>query len=271
MKNYFVILISITIISCADNSKKNIPIQIDSSEVFSETGTSLDGIWGLTNYFDTIITHRELAKYRMQRPTWFGILLDIRDYKIFNYGSIYNDSDFYHLNNDTITTFETFDGDWWLIKNSSELILKQIPDARIPDSTMYIYRKRDDLFFMTQNFSATYKSEKIEPHVQSYFEKELFVGSYKIKDTEQKVSFESDNSIVGLQNYKTFKLDNYFGTYHPFNNEDVLFLTKESSREQDFWNWKFIGNELILTKFDDDPKNGDGFVLTKEIIRLIKD
>jgi hypothetical protein len=271
VKHYFVILIGITIISCTDNTSKNNPVQIDSREVLYKTETSIDGIWGLTNYFDTIIAHRELARYRMQRPTWFGILLDIRDYKIFSYGSIYHDSDFYQLNNDTITTFETFDGDWWLIKKSSELILKQMPEARIPDSTIYIYRKRKDLFFMTQNFNPIYKSEKIEPHVQSYFEKELFVGTYRIKGTDQIVSFESNNSIVGLQNYTTFKLDDYFGTSHPFNNEDVLFLTIESSREQDFWNWKFIGNELILTKLDDDPKNGDGFVLTKEIIRLIKD
>lgn len=270
MKPCFIIIIFFTIISCTDNTTTINKGQVDSTKVFSATETSLDGIWGLTNYFDTIITHREIAKYRMQRPTWFGILLDIRDHKIFSYGSIYNDSDFYQQNNDTITTFETFDGAWWLIKKSSELILKQKPDARIIDSTIYIYRKRDDLFFMTQNFSPIDKYEKIEPHVQSYFEKEFFVGTYKIKDTDQIVSFESNNCIVGLKNYTTFKLDDYFGTYHPFNNEDVLYLEVDSSRYYDVWNWKLNNKEILLTKFKQDPSNRDNFLLTNETITLYK-
>ena len=270
MKYFLYVFILTGLTSCSGGTIENDSEVLDSIEVVSESEITLDGIWGLTNYFDTIVTHRELAKYRMQRPTWFGILLDIRDNQIFSYGSIYNDSDYYSLNTDTLRTFETYDGNWWLIKNKTELILYQMPNARIVDSTKYIYRKRDDLSYMTKNFNKLDKMEKIEPHVRSFFEKYLFHGEYAIKNSNQIVSFEPDGRIIGLEKYTTYKLDEYFGTYHPFNNNDALFLEVDSSEYYDVWNWKFYENELILTKFKEDPKNADDFVVGTEKIILVK-
>ncbi|MBX7226943.1 MAG: hypothetical protein K1X55_12995 [Chitinophagales bacterium] len=270
MKYFLYIFILVGLTSCNGGTSENDSDVLDSIEVVTESEISIDGMWGLTNYFDTIVTHRELAKYRMQPPTWFGILLDIRDNQIISYGSICNDSGFYSLNTDTIRTFETYGGSWWLIKNKTELILCQMPNARIVDSTKYVYRKRDDLTYMTKSINEWGKMEKIEPHVRSFFEKHLFYGEYKIKNGNQIVSFEPDGRIVGLKEYTTYKLDEYFGTYHPFNNNDALFLEVNNSKHYDFWNWKFNGNELVLTQFKVDPKNADDFVVGIEKIILVK-
>ena len=94
MKYFLYIFILVGLTSCNGGTSENDSDVLDSIEVVTESEIYIDGIWGLTNYFDTIVTHRELAKYRMQPPTWFGILLDIRDNQIISYGSICNDSGF---------------------------------------------------------------------------------------------------------------------------------------------------------------------------------
>jgi hypothetical protein len=270
MKLYISAIFLFGLIACTSQSNENNVSDSETNSLNSDFEFMFEGVWGLTNYFDTILTHQELSKYRMQRPTWFGILLDIRDDRIFNYGSIYNDSAFYKLNNDTLRIFEMYEENWCLIKRNPELLLCQLPNAKKIDSTIYIYRKRDDLKYMTQNLNERRPLEKIGPHIRNYFEKEFFQGTYTIKNTEKIVKFGTENQIEGFNNYTTYKLDEYFGTYHPFNNEDVLFLEVDTSNYYDCWNWKINNNELVLTKFKQDWKDRDNFILTKEQIVLVK-
>jgi hypothetical protein len=50
--------------------------------------TELNGVWALNNYFDKILADKQIAKYRIQPPTWFAILLEIKKDSIKSYGSI---------------------------------------------------------------------------------------------------------------------------------------------------------------------------------------
>lgn len=270
MKIEIFIIIIFALFGCDSDSDENHHANSDQGVNNMESEFQLEGVWGLTNYFDTIIAHKEIANYRMQRPTWFGIILDIRDDRVFNYGSIYNDSGFYILNSDTIRIFEMYEENWCLLKSSPNLILRQLPNASKIDTAEYVYRKREDLVYMTKNFNPKFPSVKIEPYVSQYFEKELLQGTYVFKNSEKIVKFGSQNELEGFDNYTSYKVDDYFGTYHPFNNYDVLYLEVDTTEYYDCWNWKFIENELILTKFKQDWRDRDNFILTDEQIILVK-
>lgn len=106
----------------------------------------LNGVWGLTNYFDTIVTHKKIAEYRLQSPTWFAILIEIEDDCLRTFGSIEEDEYSFKIKGDTLTNlFSYVTGySWTLLQKGEELHLISLSKEN-KDSTTYIYRQRNDL------------------------------------------------------------------------------------------------------------------------------
>ena len=238
------------------------------------TGSDLDGTWGLTNYFDTIVTHKKLAEYRLQSPTWFAILIEIENDCLRNFGSIEQNEYAFEMRGDTVTIlFSYVTGyNWALVQKGEELhLISMSKDNK--DSTTYIYRKRDDLdCLMKKSNQGLYI---VGDNLTNYFNKTLFAGKYIDKATNKEVVFTEDGGLLGIDGFNKYEVRNYFGTSHPYYNLDVVYLFNGDDNIRDF-NWVFSDNELIITEFvneivtdeEGDLHEGDFYIMGKEVIRL---
>lgn len=270
MKIVFYILVILGIISCLSNNN-----QKDSDNENISPSKDLIGTWGLSNYLDSIVAKKEVAKYRLQSPSWFGILLEISPDSIKSYGSITEIETRLLNKKDTLAIFDSWVGKWMLLKNQGNLILKQFPNQENTDSSIYVYHQRNDLNEMTKNLD---KVHKLSSNMTHYLNKEIISGIYLNQKTNSKVEFLANGKLKGIGNFMEYEVRNYFGTLHPYKNFDVLFLwnRKEDSMQQ--YNWRFERDNLVLTEFENElvKRNGkdvitDYFVLGKRIIKLKKE
>ncbi len=228
--------------SCQPESETHQTSKINAHQA---TDPSLTGIWGLTHYFDTILAHREIAAYRTQPPTWFALLLTIEGDSITSHGSIIDRKKRIDMQGDTVHQYDTYGGPWALVKAGEELHLVQQPGAERPDSTIYRYRRREDLRWMTENLDKVHKTSS---HVTQYFNEELLAGTYQLNDSEKLVTFYPSGDLTGIEGIASFAVDNYFGTSHPFNNLDILTFYPANKGQPEWYNWVFEGQKLTLTE-----------------------
>ncbi|MEN7550808.1 hypothetical protein AAG747_23000 [Rapidithrix thailandica] len=236
----------------------------------------LNGTWGLTNYFDTIIESKELAKYRLQSPTWFAILLEIENDSLKSFGSIVNDQYLIKRATDTLTTLmSNVSGDkWFLVLKEPELKLIQYPNSERVDSIVYTFRKRDDLSYFSK-FNKDFFI--IGNNVIDYFNKQLFEGKYINTGTNKEIVFGENGQLIGIDGFDSYEVRNYFGTLHMHRNLDVITFKNKHNNKYKQYNWVFSDDELLLTEFvyekvtyDGKTYNGDYLVLGKEEIKLKK-
>jgi hypothetical protein len=236
----------------------------------------LNGTWGLTNYFDTIITNKELAKYRLQTPTWFAILLEIDNDSLKSFGSIDNDQYLIKRTDDTLTTLTSnVSGDkWFLILKEPELKLIQYSNSERVDSTIYTFRKRDDLNYFSEDNKDFFV---IGNNVTDYFNEQLFEGKYINTKTNGEVIFGENGQLIGIEGFDSYEVRNYFGTLHMHKNLDVITFKNKQNNEHKQYNWVFSDDELLLTEFvyekvtyEGKTYDGDYLVLGKENIKLKK-
>lgn len=256
-------------ISCQSNNNQE--------ESFNETvpqSKNLTGIWGLSNYLDSIVAKKEIAKYRLQPPSWFGILLEINEDSIKSFGSIIEIETKLINKKDTLAIFDSF-GKWMLLKNQENLILKQFPNQENIDTSIYVYNQRDDLKEMTDDLD---KIHKLSSSMTKYLNKEIISGTYLNQKTNTRIEFLENGELNGIGHFTEYEVRNYFGTLHPHKNLDVLFLWNNMENLMQQYNFKFEGKNLVLTKFENEiiKINGkdvmtDYFVLGKKILKLKKE
>ena len=278
MKNIIYIFGFVVLTAC-NSSQKNDVSEIDqlgNAETDSikiiKPEIDLNGTWGLTNYFDTIVEQKELAKYRLQAPTWFGIILQINNDSLIAYGSLIEVEKQLNLRSDTLALFDSYGGKWDLIKKEELLLLTQSSNQKKKDTAVYIYRKRNDLDFMTQNMD---KVHKISSNITKYFNDKLFAGSYQNIKENKEVIFQPNGEVIGFEKYDTYQVRNYYGTLHPHKNLDVITFSNSTTKESKQYNWKFNEGHLILTEFISETivYNGekvvtDDYILGTEEIEL---
>jgi len=242
MKRLLYIILFISIVSCQFQEPK----KLDSNS--KKDLSTIEGVWGLTSYMDSIVVNKQLAKYRSQFPAWFGILIEIKGDTITSYGSLKNIKTELANNQDTLFKFtNTESGKWMLLKGKRNLILKQFPNQEETDSNTYFYRQRQDLNFMTINQAK--RGNKIQKHITNYFNKQILSGKYRDSKTKKVVHFLKDGRLEGLRSYTNYNIGSYFGTYHPFKNKDVVILKKKEQKTEDYFNWKFEDDMVVLTEF----------------------
>ncbi len=273
-------LFLISVLSCKNEaSTENVEIdEIESDSIdIVEIDTSLNGVWVLTNYFDTIVKHKQVAKYRLQVPTWFGIILEIDGDSIRSYGSL---GDYYGNFNDVIDVFSDTlmhheskqIGCWYLIRNDKSLLLLIDEEDPYVDSTKYIYERDLSKKYMAKDLSGVFK---IGHHVTNYFNEKIMSGKYRYLNSNKIVEFMPDGSLIGFEEFNEYEVRNYFGTLHMHKNLDVITFKSPEKFEQ--YNWVFTNDRLVLTKFIDEEimVNGkrtitDYFVPGDKTITLIK-
>jgi hypothetical protein len=267
-----IIFISFFLFACQSKEKNEQNVKIENTitdsitNSSSEEKNSLNGTWGLTNYFDTIIRNKEIAKYRIQTPTWFAILLKFENDTLISFGS-FNNYKFSLFNSDTVCVFDDF-GKWVLLNKGDVLILKNILtfSNKPIDTVEYIYIKRDDLSYITKDINGWVD---LMPKMTDYFNENIMSGSYNYLG--KKIEFSSNGEIKGnLNKHRRYEVRNSFHTFHPFKNLDVISFLNDEKEVEEFYNWKFEGDKLILTEFVSSEETDD-YILGKKKLILTKD
>ena len=243
------LIVSITLIfllcSCTENIESTENIVIEDK---IQKDAFLEGTWGMTNYFDTIVKYKEINKFRLQKGTWFAILLEFKNDSLYTYGSIDENTYKFEVINDTISKLHGRIGsqsDYWLVKRDSLLVLAQINGNHLKDSIIYTFRKRPDLNNLVNNNLARFK---ISQGVADYFNKEILSGTYYQYFSTKKMSFRKNGELINWSKFDSYEIDNYFGTCHPFGNLDVVKLSHSKKNKQNYYSWKFQSDSLALTE-----------------------
>ncbi len=272
---YFLIIL---VFACKNpKTTSNTPQQCIAKTPPPKQENSLNGVWGMTNYFDTIIATKEIAKYRLQEPTWFAILLKVKDNNLYAYGSIYKRQKTIYPASDTIAIFSHFDCKWHLIKKDSLLTLIRY-DSIKKETKRYTYRKRNDLSLLLKEVPIKISYEnKFSKNITKYFNKKILSGKYINLYTNEKITFTKEGEIKGMKGYDLYKIGDYFGTLHPYNNLDFVRLINTSNNKTKTLNWMFRHDTLILSRFNVEVVNRfdkqtptDNFVLGKTVMKLKK-
>ena len=117
MKNLFYInIILLLSISCQTQDKPD-----------EEPVNPLNGTWIMTQYFDSTVTNKSIAKYRVQEATWFSIMIDIQQDTIITYGSLFDQCFAIDFTKDTLGILKDMplQSNWWLIQKDNMLELVQ--------------------------------------------------------------------------------------------------------------------------------------------------
>lgn len=270
MKYALPLLLTLLFFSCSNElkkekeHKKEINPSSQQKEIDVESIKDLKGVWIMTNYLDSILENKTIAKYRLQPATWSVIVLHFKNDSLYAHGSI-NDFgyDISKGNLDSIADINTNLAGIYALGYNNESGNIEMKSKGKNDTTIFIYQKREDLKFLVQNLDRIHQTSTNFTH---YFNEKLIAGNYILNSKE--INFSVDGKTNFLD-YTSYNVKNYFGTLHPFNNLDVIMLKKENG-DLDYWNWEFNDQQLILTKLFCDFKSTDTYEKTKEVIFLDK-
>lgn len=214
---------------------------------------NLDGYWILTNYLDKILETKKILKETINEITVESIVLKIQDDSISYWGIIDFHKTVYSKKIDSIST----------LRVSRYLLHYNEPDSTIiatkkEDTTTYVYRKiRQNEMRLVNNIHERMYDPPLEENFNDFFIDSIFAGVYRpIPNTSNKVlKLYSDGKTVGFKKFDTYRIDNSFGTMHPFES-DVMFF-EDSHKNYDVppyrfvqpYKWEFIDDTLVLTEY----------------------
>ena len=269
MKTLIYILLILFLTSCVN--VENEDIKNETVQFSKSLDSNIIGFWVMSNYFDSILEHKTIAKYRMQKPTWTAIILNIEDSLIYSYGSIMCQDYGINYNSDTISILDKgITGKWWLKYNKQNdcLELKQLETENYNlDTVVYIYHKRPKQVYFIDSIENSFQ---LGDSLTKYFNKTLLAGKYLYgSDT---ITFNIDGTITNWTKYNTYKIDNYFGTCHKIDNKDNIKFTRPNG--YDVWSFEFQNNNLFLNRYrmrtgkEQKRDDTEQWIKTKDIITL---
>jgi hypothetical protein len=113
---------------------------------------------------------------------------------------------------------------------------------------------------------------RFEENYRAHLTRLLFTGRFEPLDKGQHAfSIDDRGRITGHPNWNEFWFHDYFGTLHPFEGDvDGLVFTDTTKQWPDNmhpFNWKFIGDTLVLRSMTTD---GDRYYLSKGELRFLR-
>ncbi len=246
-------ILSILFFSC---KKKEITKTIDTS--------AIQGEWILSEYMDSIMENKSVAKHRMNPAAQGSILLQIIGDTIHNYGSVY-----YHginkleLNGDTILNGTKHTSCKYFICGDKLCVTDCYKDKNI-----YHYRRLKDIESKILEGRNPRNIEKnLSEVIMAKFNRFFYNKRFRDLENNKIYEFGFPYHISGWNNFKYFEVNKYWGTLHPFNNKDILAVKNKT--ESEYWNFKFQGDTIYLRKMIL-PKTSDNYELSGKSKTLIK-
>ena len=255
----FTILLIVIITSCTHSVNKNDSKTILTSdtvkaivneEVYDKKTKmsfgNLEGSWFQTDYIDSTIKYRKIFDYidNLSRDRYEITFNDRKPDTAYIIG--YWEEHFVKLTKLSDSQYIIYGDTLNLVKRGKIDILEYIQIGK----PKKLYSKRD--------LNIT--------DVKKYFAKNIFSGKYHDIDRNKKVIFNDDFSITGIDTVTSYSLSDGISEYS--DGMDLLSLKGLS----DSFNWRFIGDTLILQKaISVEDENGPaGYKLGAIKFRLIR-
>jgi hypothetical protein len=140
--------------------------------------------------------------------------------------------------------------------------------------TMWYRRLRPDELHLITDIDSPHRDSmfRFEENYRAHLTRLLFTGRFEPLDKGQHAfSIDDRGRITGHPNWNEFWFHDYFGTLHPFEGDvDGLVFTDTTKQWPDNmhpFNWKFIGDTLVLRSMTTD---GDRYYLSKGELRFLR-
>ena len=268
MKNFIyalVVIITLSFTSCQLATKENNQADLsaikDSLALQVQIDTAgLHGTWEMAYYFDSVTTHRAVAKYRLAPFVWSHLLFDIKGDSLFYFGSLpLHGKQKLSFQSDTLFQNKS----WSLIRQNNgvlQLLTSQSGDN--PVRKKYFYKKNNQwqAVFAKYHKGTTEYFKLFRDQTIARFNKKIFAGKYEYTSTKEQVIFKPDGSLIGITHFDKYEVRPYFGTHHPHKNLDVITFIATQAKDYKQYHWKFEGKELVLVEFVKDKANDMDFV-----------
>ncbi len=237
----------------------------------------IEGHWILTNYYDSILKDKSISKYRLNPIAWHAIVIKIANDSLFYNGLIHS--------NGKMKLNHSFDS-LAVIKDNApfKLYYNKILD-RIEG---YSLQSKINNNFHLKTFKYRRISEAnlvqiVDENNYSYTEKmfrQLFIDSIlvgKYNSIDNKIlQINSNGTLTGFKSFNKFYIHDYFGTYHPFHNHDVITfenigdksLMQKLTTNKEIYNWRFVKDTLVLTEMK--TVDSESYCLGKKMFKFLK-
>lgn len=264
----------ISIVGCQSNTTQktsltdSLALKDSLASLVTIDTTGLHGVWEMTWYYDSTVTHRAIAKYRLAPQVWSHLLLHIKADSLFYIGSLpLSGKQKLSFRSDTLVQNK----DWSLIKQKDGILQLLGFDSFGENSVRkkYFYKKNNQWQTVFAKYNKNSSYDRLTPfktQTIAWFNQKIFAGKYERADTKKQVIFKLNGSLEGIKGFDKYKVRPYFGTRHPHKNLDVVTLFSNHTQFKQYY-WQFEGTQLTLIEFVVDKSNDMDFVPgTKKIV-----
>jgi hypothetical protein len=242
--------------------------------------SNLDGYWILVDYIDSIFQDKAIAKHRLQPFSWGAMSLHIRQDSLFSIGILFLKKQIkINLASDSLGmlvgegVFELrYNGATDRIEATERF--KNAPEAS--KGAKFVYKR------VTEQHLIDILSSGDGPTIQAGFNQlfvdSLLAGHYKSLADGNTMNLYPNKFMTGFKQYNRYFIHDYFGTYHPYGNLDVVAFedttivangqAKPSDAAIRLYNWVRTGDTLTLTEML--TRNDETYALGNKRYQFIK-
>jgi hypothetical protein len=273
---YILIFVIFGLTSCQLNQNTSSTQNDDSkASTSSKTTKELDGFWILTDYLDSIVKDKAIAKHSQYPISGEMMSFRIQNDSLFSKGIIFRGfKTKIILENDTIKQIR-YPYTFYYNSQSDQieatpLNLEKRSYFRRTDKEKYTYRRVNEkrLIYILQMRS-------IEGFHQLFIDS-LIAGEYRSIENGKKLTLTNKYSMNGFKKYNKFEIHDYLEVreldefeINPFNSYDAIAFREHrgnySEKDIPKWmkievfNWKFTGDTLTLTEMKDTSRSNTGY------------
>lgn len=242
-----IISILIAVISLVSNFK-NLNTPSSNENLLAETMKPQSKYWLLSNYADSILRYKSIAKYSDNPLSWNAVVLRLEADSLYATGTL--SSATRKLPPRNIVGMITSLNEYGEFTFSYNPVSKHIIAVSSPKSSTGIivnnYRPISE-----SEYFALFRAGEVHPlqeGMRQAFIAEMFAGDYRSIERKPKdMTITATGEIKGFQKFKKYELQDYFGTSHPFNGLDAIWL-ENNSGTGNYYHWAFAGDTLTLTE-----------------------
>lgn len=255
------------------------PLDSDTSSVVSQRGTIRHdpcGAWVLAEFYDSIVVHRRIGRYRRPVPVWTSLLLRVDSTVVRCNGILLPRTERYsRWGRDTLLVLEQY-GEQTFVYDAMQDRIRVffMVDADPKERSMEYRRLRPDEHHLLTGIDSQHRDSAFvfEENYRKHLVGRLFAGRFEPLDKGQHAfSIDGRGRISGHPIWNEFWFHDYFGTLHPFEDDADGLVFTDTTRQ---WpgntfpfNWSFLGDTLVLRSMTTD---GDRYYLSTGELRFIR-
>lgn len=200
-----------------------------------------EGNWIMSNFIDSVYSEKRIAGLRRKNLVSHLLFMEIKNDSIYHNGLIINNTIKLIPINDTSFKFQNGNNTFYYYEDN--IITGNLPEDSSDE--VYLYRRmsqdEENHFINNKNLEQS----KFWPVYNRFFKDKLIVGKYLYNGIE--ISLMPNDSVTGYKNYSFYDIHAYTGTFHPYQENDVIFFFDKKG-DHPAYSWKWKGNNLELTE-----------------------